>query len=95
MLGGDPGEDGALLDQRGDFTLIEPIKFAPLVGFALQTEFTGNGGGRHPVVAGDHLHLDAGGVAGGNGRLCFCTRRVNDTNQRMQGQILNPGQQIT
>ncbi len=35
VFGGDPGEDGTLLDQRGDLALAESVEFTPFMGFAL------------------------------------------------------------
>ena len=64
------------------------------MGLAGEAELPGNGAGGDAVVAGDHLHLDAGGVAAGDGLPRLGAGRVDDADEGVEGDALHPRQQI-
>jgi len=93
LLGRDAGEDsGALGNGRevfvGDFLQLatrEGDKF-PVLLATLQPDLAGNGARGDKVVAGDHLHRDAGALALTDGRDAGRARRIHHPLQPEEGE---------
>ena len=72
----------------------QSLEFAALAHRALEPQVTGNGRSRAAMVAGDHLHADAGVAAGRDGLARFGARRVDEADQSDQGELVRPGHQV-
>ena len=94
VLGRDPSEHTELVDLFAEFLDVEVVELAPGDGAAGDTEVGCDGSGRGGVVAGDHLHLDPGVVAPGDGLGGFGTCRVEDPDEGLEAQILDQAEEL-
>ena len=79
--------DQLLIGQRGEFFARQYGQLAGLrVALALHPDLGGDGCRRQGVVAGDHLDLDAGALAGSHRGHRLGPRRVNHALQAQEGQ---------
>ena len=90
VLGRHAGEHGDPFDGFGKRMGAHRIQFRAAHHLAVQPQLVGDSGRGDPVVAGDHLDLDAGAVAQGDGRLRLGSRRVLDANETLKGKAVHP-----
>ena len=62
---------------------------AMAIGRVEQADFTADGAGGLDVVAGDHLHFDAGGPALRDGLLDIVAQRVADGDEADEDEVLS------
>ena len=91
VLGRHPGAHPDVVDPRSaSSSSAMASSSSPLDDLATDTErrrrSSAGGGG---VVTGDHLHVDAGPVAAGDGVAGLVARRVHDADQRLEGQFVH------
>ena len=94
LLGRHAGDDADLVDLAVGLLVAELGELRAGDGAALDAELVRDRRGGDRVVAGDHPHLDAGRVGGGDRGLRRGTRRVDDADQRQQRQVLHQRQQV-
>ncbi len=78
MFRRDAGEDGDALDAFVEFRVRQRVDLGAAQDLARQPQLARDGGGGEHVVAGDHLHLDAGPAAEFDGVLGLRPRRIDD-----------------
>ena len=80
--GDDAGAHADVVDARGQLRVVQPVELvAGRRPAPAMPSSRGDGAGGGGVVAGDHLHLDAGLVARGDGVRASAPGRVDDADQ--------------
>ncbi len=81
MFGLNACEDGDVIDCFGELVVGDGVEFGSFDDVAGESDLAGDGARGFFVVAGDHLHGDAGAGADAEGVLDFVAGRVFDADE--------------
>ena len=90
VLGRHPGAHADVVDLRGQLLVGHALELVTGDDPAVDAELGGDGAGGGGVVAGDHLHRDAGRAAQPDRVAGLGAGRVDDADEGVEGEVVDP-----